>query len=251
MINIILSGCNGKMGQVIAAMLNEDSEAKVVFGYDINTEKKNSFPVVSDFNDTTLCGDVVIDFSNVSGFDTVADYCERTATPLVMATTGLSDEQKERLTALSEKTAVFFSANMSIGVNLLIGLVKKAAAVLGDSFDVEIVEKHHNQKLDAPSGTALMIADEISGVFEGGKQYVYDRHSVRRKRRTDEIGIHSIRGGTIVGEHDVIFAGKDEVVEIKHTAQSREVFAVGSIRAAKFLCGKESGMYDMSDIISQ
>ncbi len=249
MTNIILSGCNGKMGQVIARLLESDEDARIVFGYDINTEMKNSFPVYSNISEADVKGDVVIDFSHPGNFESLADYCRNTNTPLVMATTGLSAEQKEELALLSKETAVFFSANMSLGVNMLVSLVKKAAAVLWDNFDIEIIEKHHNQKIDAPSGTALMIADEISSVLDSNPEYIYDRHSVRKKRSKNEIGIHAVRGGTIVGEHDVIFAGNDEVIEIRHTAASKEIFAVGSIKAAKFLKDKKPGMYDMNDII--
>lgn len=250
MTNIILSGCNGKMGQVIARLLSQDDDAKVIFGYDINTEMKNSFPVFSDFSETELKGDVVIDFSHPSSFSSVVNYCKTTKTPLVMATTGLSDEQKQELLELSKEVAVFFSANMSIGVNLLVDLVKKATAILGEAFDIEIIEKHHNQKIDAPSGTALMIADEISSVTDYSPEYVYDRHSVRKKRTSNEIGIHAVRGGTIVGEHDVIFAGNDEIIEIKHTATSKEIFATGSIRAAKFIKDIKPGMYNMTNLIA-
>ncbi len=249
MTNIILSGCNGKMGQVIARLLESDEDARIVFGCDINTEMKNSFPVYSNIREADVKGDVVIDFSHPSNFESLADYCRNTKTPLVMATTGLSAEQKEELALLSKETAVFFSANMSLGVNMLVSLVKKAAAVLWENFDIEIIEKHHNQKIDAPSGTALMIADEISSVLDSNPEYIYDRHSVRKKRSKNEIGIHAVRGGTIVGEHDVIFAGNDEVIEIRHTAASKEIFAVGSIKAAKFLKDKNPGMYDMNDII--
>lgn len=250
MTNIILSGCNGKMGQVVAGLLASDEDAKVVYGCDINTGMKNSFPVYPSFDEAEIKGDVMIDFSHPSNFDSIVSYCKRTKTPLVMATTGLSAEQKEELYLLSEETPVFFSANMSLGVNLLIGLVKRAASVLGEDFDIEIIEKHHNRKIDAPSGTALMIADEISSALSTKPGYVYDRHSVRRKRSNNEIGIHSVRGGTIVGEHEVIFAGNDEVIEIKHTAASKEIFAAGSIKAAKFIKDKKPGMYDMSDIVS-
>lgn len=250
MTNIILSGCNGKMGQVIARLLSDDADARVVFGCDINTEMKNSFPVYADIGECDIKGDVIIDFSHPSNFESLVSYSRRTNTPLVMATTGLSAEQRQELCELSKETAVFFSANMSLGVNLLVSLVKKAAAVLEGNFDIEIIEKHHNQKIDAPSGTALMIADEISSVLKEEPEYVFDRHSVRKKRSDREIGIHAVRGGTIVGEHDVIFAGNDEVIEIKHSAASKEIFAVGSIKAAKFLKDKKNGMYDMNDIIA-
>ena len=248
MINIILSGCNGKMGQVISRLVDDMDDAKILFGYDINTEKKWDYEVYSDFENAPK-GDVVIDFSHPACFDKIVSYCKETKTPLVMATTGLSNEQREALNDLSKEVAVFFTANMSLGVNLLISLVKKAATLLEDSFDIEIIEKHHNQKIDAPSGTALMIADEIADTLTNAPEYVYDRQSVRKKREKTEIGIHAVRGGTIVGEHEVIFAGNDEIIEIKHTAMSKEVFAVGSIKAAKFISGKTAGMYDMKNIM--
>jgi len=248
MINIILSGCNGKMGQVISRLVSDMDDAKILFGYDINTEKKWDYEVYSSF-EATPKGDVVIDFSHPACFDQIVSYCKDTKTPLVMATTGLSVEQRKSLEELSGDVAVFFTANMSLGVNLLISLVKKAAALLEDSFDIEIIEKHHNQKIDAPSGTALMIADEIADTLTNTPEYVYDRHSVRKKRSKNEIGIHALRGGTIVGEHEVVFAGNDEIIEIKHTAMSKEVFAVGSIKAAKFISGKTAGMYDMKNIM--
>lgn len=249
MTNIILSGCNGKMGQVISRLVSDMDDVNILFGYDINTDKKWDYEVYSDFADAPEGADVVIDFSHPACFDTIVDYCRSTKTALVMATTGLSNEQKQMLTELSGDVAVFFSANMSLGVNLLISLVKKAASLLEDSFDIEIIEKHHNQKIDAPSGTALMIADEIADTLTNAPEYVYDRHAVRKKRTKNEIGIHAVRGGTIVGEHDVIFAGNDEIIEIKHTAMSKEVFAVGSIKAAKFITGKPAGMYDMKNIM--
>ena len=248
MVNIILSGCNGKMGQVISRLVSDMDDVNIAFGYDINTDKKWDYEVYSDFSGTPK-GDVVIDFSHPACFDKIVEYCQNTKTPLVMATTGLSNEQRDKLNELSNDVAVFFTANMSLGVNLLISLVKKAAMLLEDSFDIEIIEKHHNQKIDAPSGTALMIADEIADTLTNVSEYVYDRHAVRKKRTKNEIGIHAVRGGTIVGEHEVIFAGNDEIIEIKHTAMSKEVFAVGSIKAAKFISGKTAGMYDMKNIM--
>lgn len=251
MINIALFGCNGKMGQVIARLLSEDEEAKVSFGFDINTERKNSFPVYSDISDIKESADVVLDFSNPASLGSITEYCILKNVPAVIATTGLSSDQISDIDKLSKKVAVFRSANMSVGINLLINLVKKAAAVLDGKFDIEIVEKHHNQKIDAPSGTALMIADEISDSLKNKPEYVYDRHSMRKKRSKNEIGIHSVRGGTIVGEHEAIFAGNDEIIEIKHTAMSKEIFAVGGIKAAKFLVGKKPGMYDMHMLIDE
>lgn len=249
MTNIILSGCNGKMGQVISRLVSEREDVNIVFGFDINTESKFGYPVYDSFDKTTEKGDVVIDFSHPACFDAVANYCKATSTPLVMATTGLSEEQISVLDELSKDIAVFKTANMSLGVNLIVNLVKKAAQILEDNFDIEIVEKHHNQKIDAPSGTALMIADEISSVLSNPPEYVYDRHSVRKKRSKKEIGIHAVRGGTIVGEHEVIFAGNDEIIEIKHTAMSKEVFAVGSIKAAIYIKDMFPGMYSMKNIM--
>ena len=249
MTNIILSGCNGKMGQVISRLVSQRDDVSIAFGVDINTQKNFDYEVYSSIGESDIKGDVIIDFSHPSCFESVVNYSRETKTPLVMATTGLDASQKEALCELSKDTAVFFSANMSIGVNLLISLVKKAAALLEDSFDIEIIEKHHNQKIDAPSGTALMIADEIADTLTEKPQYVYDRHSVRKKRTKDEIGIHAVRGGTIVGEHDVIFAGNDEIIEINHKAMSKEIFAVGSIKAAKFIKNMPCGMYDMKNIM--
>lgn len=191
----------------------------------------------------------MIDFSNPAVFDGLMAYAEEKGVPVIICTTGLSAEQNQKLKSASEKIPVFFSANMSIGVNLMIDLVSRAAKILESNFDIEIIEKHHNQKIDAPSGTALAIADAISESVSYNPEYTYDRHSVRRKRDKNEIGIHAVRGGTIVGEHSVIFAGTDEVLEIKHQANSKEIFAVGAVKAAKFIVGKPSGMYNMSDVI--
>lgn len=249
MTKIILSGCNGKMGQVISRLVAADDTIEIVCGYDINTTQNNGYPVVDDFSKFDGKADAVIDFSHPSCLQNVVDYCKKTGTSLVMATTGLSEEQIESVKELSNHVAVFKTANLSLGVNLLVELVKKAAKILEGDFDIEIIEKHHNQKVDAPSGTALMIADAITDVLNDKPEYVYDRHAVRKKRSKDEIGIHAVRGGTIVGEHDVLFAGNDEIIEIKHTAMSKEVFAVGAIRAAKFVADKAAGMYSMQNMI--
>ncbi len=249
MINIALFGCNGKMGQVISNLLENDNDAKISFGFDVNTEKKSSYPVYDDISKIKEAADVVIDFSHPAMLGNVIKYCSDNSVGAVIATTGLSNEQTEEINELSKKVAVFRSANMSLGINLLINLVKKAASILEDKFDIEIIEKHHNQKIDAPSGTALMIADEISKTLTNDPSYVYDRHSVRKKRTKNEIGLHAVRGGTIVGEHDVIFAGNDEIIEINHKAMSKEIFAVGSIKAAKFIADKKYGMYNMSRLI--
>ena len=250
MINIILVGANGKMGQVISRIAEEDVNANIVCGIDINTEKKNSFPVYSSFADVKEECDVIIDFSHPSSLSSTLEYAIRNKKAIVIATTGLSADQTIEIKNAAEKTPVFFSANMSLGVNLLIQLAKKATALLEDNFDIEIIEKHHNLKIDAPSGTALAIADAINETCEQSNEYVYDRHSMRKKRSKREIGIHSVRGGTIVGEHDVIFAGNDEIIEIRHTATSKEIFAVGAVKAAHFVANKAPGFYNMDDLIA-
>ena len=251
MIKVILSGCNGKMGKVITKTIFDEETVEIVAGFDINTEKGGGFHVFAEPSDFKGKGDVIIDFSHPSMFEKVLSYAVETKTPVVFATTGLSDEQKQKMLNASKDVAIFFSANMSLGVNLLMDLVSRAAKVLENNFDIEIIEKHHNKKIDAPSGTALAIADTINEALENKKSYIYDRHSVRKQRSKNELGIHALRGGTIVGEHEVIFAGTDEIIEIKHTATSKEVFAVGAVKAAKFLAGKPAGMYDMNDLISQ
>ena len=249
MTNIVLCGANGRMGKMIYSCISERSDCKVVGGIDNYTESYADFPIVASPAELSVKADVIIDFSNPSVLDSLLEYCCMTGTPVVFATTGYSDEQIGKIKAAAGQIAVFFSWNMSMGINLLVELSKKAAAFLGDQFDIEIVEKHHNQKLDAPSGTALMLANGMNEVFDDSKQYVFDRHSQRKKREKKEIGIHSVRGGTIVGEHEIIFAGKDEVITLSHSAASRTVFAVGSINAAVFLKGKPAGLYDMSDVL--
>ena len=249
MINIALVGINGKMGQVICRILSESESARIVCGVDINTEVKNGIPVYTALKDSKEAFDVIIDFSHPSSLEATLEYAVSNKKGLILATTGLSAQQMETVREASEKTPVFFSANMSLGVNLLIELAKKATALLQENFDIEIIEKHHNQKIDAPSGTALAIADAINDTCDKSNEYVYDRHSTRKKRSKNEIGIHAVRGGTIVGEHSVIFAGTDEIIELKHTATSKEIFAVGAVKAAIFLAGKEAGFYNMNNLI--
>lgn len=251
MTKIILNGCNGKMGQVITRLAAENDNCEIVAGFDINNFIPNTYPVFGNPNDFDGEADVIIDFSHPSALEGLLDYAKKRKLAIVVATTGLSAEQRELLNETAKEIPVFFSANMSLGINLLISLAKKAAVLLEGSFDIEIVERHHNQKIDAPSGTALAIADAISDSLSEPAEYVYDRHSVRRKRKKNEIGLHAVRGGTIVGDHTVIFAGNDEVIELKHSAASKEVFAVGSIKAAQFMVGKPAGMYDMNDLISE
>lgn len=250
MIKIIMNGCNGKMGQVISRLVSEDGECEIAAGFDINGEMKNDYPVFTDPFGYTGAADVVIDFSHPDSLERILEYCKSRKLPIIVCTTGLSNVQKNIMEVAAGEIPVFFSANMSLGINLLISLAKQAVKLLGDSFDIEIEERHHNQKIDAPSGTALAIADGISEEMAGGAEYVYDRHTSRRKRKKTEIGIHAIRGGTIVGDHTVIFAGNDEVIELKHSAASKEVFAAGAVKAAKFMAGKEPGMYNMNDLIS-
>ena len=250
MIKILMHGCNGRMGQMIAGLIREDEEAEIVAGVDTFDGVPNPFPVFSKIGDCSVRADVVIDFSNAGAVDALLDYCEDTRTPVVLCTTGLSTDQLARVERAAEKTAVLKSANMSLGINLLLKLLKEAAPVLAEAgFDIEIVEKHHNQKLDAPSGTAAALADAINEAEDGAYTYVYDRSQVRQKRGAKELGISAVRGGTIVGDHDVIFAGTDEVLTFEHRAYSRAVFGKGAVQAAKFLAGKPAGRYDMSDVI--
>jgi len=249
MIRIALVGINGKMGQVICRILDSHDTAQIVCGVDINKEEKNSVPVYGTLNEAKEEIDVIIDFSHPSSLESTLLYATENKKALGLATTGLSAEQIASVNEAAKVTPVFFSANMSLGVNLLIELAKRATALLQDNFDIEIIEKHHNQKIDAPSGTALAIADAINDTCDNSNEYVYDRHSTRKKRSKNEIGIHSLRGGTIVGEHSVIFAGNDEIIELKHTATSKEIFAVGAVKAAMFIFGKDAGMYNMGHLI--
>lgn len=250
MTKIILHGCNGKMGQVISGLVADNAETTMVAGIDPYTDPVNDYPVFETVAHCDVACDVIIDFSNASAVDAALDYAVATQTPMVVCTTGLSDVQIAHLKASSEQVAILFSANMSLGVNLLMSLAKKATAVLTDAnFDIEIVEKHHNQKVDAPSGTALAIADSINDVLDGSYAYKYDRSGDRVKRPKKEIGLHAVRGGTIVGEHDIIFAGEDEIIELNHRAMSKKIFAVGAVNAARFLKGKPAGLYSMADLM--
>lgn len=250
MINVILSGANGKMGKTVAGLIADMPEFSVCAGVDVYTAQYAGFPIVEKPRLLPPGGDVIIDFSNPAALLDLLPYAMENKIPAVVCTTGLGNEHKSLLEAAAKEIPVFFSANMSIGISLLTELVQRATAVLGDGFDIEIVEKHHNRKLDAPSGTAMAIADAISEAAEGAKEYVYDRHSVRRPRGKQEIGIHAVRGGTIVGEHTVLFAGQDEVISIQHSAGSRDIFAVGAIRAAAFIKDKPAGMYAMRDLVA-
>lgn len=250
MTKIIMLGCNGRMGQMITDMVKQDDECTIVAGIDIVDNRDNGYPVYTKLADCDVEADAIIDFTSATDFESRMDYAVDKQIPIIECSTGLSEEQMDYLKKASEKVAVLKSANMSLGINLLMKLLKEAAVKLaGDGFDVEIVEKHHNQKLDAPSGTALALADSINEAMDDRYEYIYDRSQVRQKRDKKELGISAVRGGTIVGEHEVIFAGTDEVITFKHTAYSRAIFAKGSITAAKYLKGKAAGLYDMSDVL--
>ncbi|MBS5652288.1 MAG: 4-hydroxy-tetrahydrodipicolinate reductase [Eubacterium sp.] len=250
MVNVIMHGCNGKMGRVITNLVEEDDNIQIVAGIDAYTGMANEYPVFASIKECDVKADAIIDFSVTAAIDDLLDYAVSTKTPVVVCTTGLSANQLEKINEASKSVAVLRSANMSLGINTLMKILKIATDVLADrGFDIEIVEKHHNQKVDAPSGTALALADCINQELNNEYDYTYDRSTVRENRKKNEIGISAVRGGTIVGEHEVIYAGTDEVIEIKHTAYSKAIFAKGAIDAAKFLANKEAGMYDMSDVI--
>ncbi|MBD8974514.1 MAG: 4-hydroxy-tetrahydrodipicolinate reductase [Clostridiales bacterium] len=245
---IILCGANGKMGHVIRNIVAADKDCEIVAGIDKNTEAAD-FPVYSDFNSIKEEADVIIDFSNPALLNSLLEYSAAKKIPVVIATTGFDDDQKKQIENAATENGVFFTYNMSLGINLLATLAKKAVDVLGNDFDIEIIEKHHNQKIDAPSGTALMLADAICEEIDKPMKYEYDRHSKREKRSKNEIGMHAVRGGTIVGEHEIIFAGRDEIITLSHSARSKEIFAVGAVNAAKYMVGKGAGLYTMKDLI--
>lgn len=250
MIRVIIHGCNGKMGQTIAGMIAEDEEMELAAGIDVFDEGKNPFPVFQKIEECHVEADVLIDFSTAAAIDGLLSYCVKHSLPCVLCTTGLSPEQEREVERASLQIAILKSANMSLGINLLLKMLKEAAAVLAPAgFDMEIVEKHHNQKIDAPSGTALALGDAINEELNGEYTYIFDRSRTREKRDRKEIGFSAIRGGSIVGEHDVIFAGIDEVVTFSHTAYSKAVLGKGAVQAARFLAGKPAGMYQMSHVI--
>ena len=251
MLRLIIFGCNGYMGRVVSAIAGGDPELTVVAGFDVNTAAAENYPVYSNPDEYDGTADVVIDFSSPDALDGILSYCLRKKTPLILCATGHSDDQLEAVKKAAEQIPVFKSGNMSLGINLLADLVKRACEVLGESFDVEIIERHHRRKIDAPSGTALLLADAASSVLPYSSVNVFERQSKRQPREKREIGISAVRGGTIVGEHEVIFAGLDEVIELKHSAASREVFAAGAVRAARFIAGVNApGMYSMDDVLA-
>ena len=250
MVRVIMHGCNGRMGQVITEMIAKEAEMEIVAGVDLSDHIQNSYPVFKSMKDCDVEADVVIDFANAKAVDGLLDVCVERNLPCVLCTTGLSEEQLAHVKEASGKVAILRSANMSMGINVLAELCKRASAVLGINYDIEIVEQHHHNKLDAPSGTALMLADAINEENNGAYHYVYDRSSVRQKRDPKEIGISSVRGGSIVGDHEVLFCGPDEVITLRHTAYSRSIFANGAVNAAVYLAKKEPGLYDMGDLIA-
>ena len=251
MTKMIMHGCNGRMGHVIIDLVKEDPEIEVVAGVDAFGENSYDFPVFKSLAECNVDADVIVDFSNASAVDGLLDHCVAHNIPVVLCSTGLSDAQLSKVKEASSKIAVLKSANMSVGVNALMKVLKEVSPLFAAAgFDIEIVEKHHNQKLDAPSGTAIALADSINESLNNGYEYVYDRSTRREKRPVKEIGISAVRGGTIVGDHDVIFAGHDEVVTLSHRAYSRAIFGKGAIEAAKYLAGKAAGMYDMSDVLA-
>lgn len=247
---VILSGVHGKMGHYVLEALAQNGNAVVIAGIDRVTEGNWPFPVYSDWQSLQQRADVIIDFSHHSAVDALLDYSEASGTPAVICTTGLSEEQVARIKALSATVPLLRSGNMSVGVNLLLDLVARAAQTLYADYDIEIIEKHHNRKVDAPSGTALMLAQAAKEAVPEPREYSYGRQGTDCKRKPEEIGIHAIRGGTIVGEHSVIFAGNDEIIEISHTALSRAVFAGGAVRAAGFLVEQQPGLYSMKEVLA-
>ena len=249
MIKILLSGCCGAMGKTVTQATAMGTQYTVVAGIDRAVTDEFHFPVFTQFDEVNVDFDVIIDFSNPKTLPALLSYIKKTHKPVVIATTGFSQEQICDINDSADTAPIFFSANMSLGVSLLKELAITAAKVLGDPFDIEIIEKHHNQKVDAPSGTALLLANAISASLPHDSKYVYDRHSSRVKRENHEIGMHSVRGGTIVGEHDVIFAGQDEVITLSHTAYSKVIFAKGALSAAGFLASCDNGLYDMSNLV--
>ncbi len=251
MTNIILTGCNGKMGKMVSESVKSSDAFKITAGVDIFDEQNFDYHVYSDITAIENPEGVIVDFSNHALSHTILEFAIKHSLPVVLCSTGHTDEEKEEIKAAAKKIPVFKSANMSLGINLLVMLVKKAANLLEDSFDIEIIEKHHNQKLDAPSGTALLIADAINDTLTYNAEYKYDRHSEMKKRSREEIGIHSVRGGTIIGEHEVIFAGQDEIVTVSHRADSRLVFAKGALKAAAYLNNKPAGLYDMNTLLQE
>ena len=251
MIRAIMHGCNGHMGQVVSELVRQEDGMEMVAGVDLADCRDNGYPVYTDLRDCRVEADVIIDFCSAKAVDGLLKYSVERKLPVVLCTTGLSEEQLWAVEEAAKQVAILRSANMSMGINLLMRLLQDAAKVLAEAgFDIEIVEKHHNRKLDAPSGTAIALADSINQALDQKYSYKYDRSQERKRREKTEIGISAVRGGTIVGDHDVIFAGTDEVITFSHSAYSRAIFGKGAVQAAKFLAGKPAGLYQMSDVIS-
>lgn len=251
MLKIVISGCNGAMGRTLNEVIADLENVEIVAGIDRNVDAyKNTYPVYDNPSNIKEDCDVLIDFSNPNNLNGLLEYGVKNNVSLVIATTGLSEEQEKSIEEAAKNISIFKSSNTSLGVNVLINLVKQAANVLSESFDIEIIEKHHNKKVDAPSGTAFMIANAINEELDNQMEYNYGRVGTDAKRNEKEIGIHTVRGGTIPGEHTVIFAGMDEIIEVKHTAMSKKVFAQGAVRAAKYVANKENGLYCMDDLIN-
>ncbi len=250
MVSILISGILGHMGKNVAELVAADPDTVCVAGVDLHAANSCNVPVYTSFSDVTEHVDVVIDFSSAANLDNLLAFAEKTGCGVVLATTGYSEAQLLQIEQASKKIPLFKTANLSVGINLLQKLVRQAAAFLGESFDVEIIERHHNLKKDAPSGTAFMLAESVNQAFDGEKQFVYGRQGLIGARDKSEIGIHAVRGGTIVGEHEVMFAGEDEILTLSHSARSKKVFAAGAVKAAKFLCGKPAGKYDMQDVLA-
>ncbi|WP_102399965.1 4-hydroxy-tetrahydrodipicolinate reductase [Haloimpatiens massiliensis] len=249
MTKILLSGCNGKMGRMISQTITNFKDLEICGGIDKNIEKTCCYPVFGNINDCNLDFDVILDFSRADALDSLLNYAEEKNKPLVLCTTGYTEEQINKINEWSKKIPLFRSANMSIGINVINNVLRNISALLYEDFDIEIIEKHHNQKVDAPSGTALLLGDTIRESIKEETQYKFGRSGIS-KREEKEIGVHAIRGGSIVGEHEIIFAGNGEVIELKHTALSREVFAVGALKACKFMCDKTPGLYSMDHVLN-
>ncbi|NLJ66957.1 MAG: 4-hydroxy-tetrahydrodipicolinate reductase [Clostridiales bacterium] len=252
MINIIIHGCNGKMGQVVASMAASQSDIRIVAGIDRYPDAfENPFPVYSSLDECPVECDVVVDFSLPQALPSLLKWAHTQKCALVIATTGFNEKEQQSIEAYSKEIPIFQAANMSIGINLMYQLIQQAAQVLGDSYDIEIIEKHHNEKVDAPSGTAYALANAINEVFLNSKHYIYGRHSKNDMRSPSDMGIHAIRGGTLVGQHTVMFAGKDEVIEIEHTAYSKQIFAVGALRAVRYMANRRPGLYNMKNVLDE
>lgn len=250
MVRIIMVGCNGRMGKVISDLVLKDDDATIVAGVDILDDGSNEYPVFANIADVNVEADAIIDFSSPKLLDSILDFAVSNKMPVVMCTTGYTEEEIAQISEASKKVAILRSGNMSLGINTLVKIMESVTKILADAgFDIEIVEKHHNQKLDAPSGTALLLADAINKELNNEYEYNYDRSQVKQKRNKKEIGISAVRGGSIVGEHEIIFAGTDEVIEVKHTAYSRAIFGKGAISAAKYLFDKTPGMYSMKEVV--